>query len=316
MLRVLLLLLIAANCASAQVQPPDAEAALRRALEAVSIRDQGAFKLIASVRYSWLGRKYEGEYRLTWSNENRWSEEIRVGDYHEVRIGGRAVVQGEANPAGYRFIGDHLRRLIAFDTDIGLKPGESVKSRKSREKQQLECIGITRDKGAGREVCLNEAGLPASVARGQTLSDFHSFGTRKFPFLLKQESLSDVQGSVAEIKLTELTAVKEEDATVASADSKGGVRGCFAPSPVQVLQRVRPAYPALARQSRISGVVVVEAVIDENGKATKGIVLEGHPMLRDAVVDAVRRSTFKPADCDGTPVEGVIVFTSVFSMGG
>jgi TonB family protein len=319
MLPRLVLLLMAMHCAAAQVQTVGPEAQLQRSREAVSIRDQGPFSLIGKVKYSWLGRNYEGGYKLVWINDQRWHEEIQVGDYRESRTGSAANVQVVVSPAEYRFIGDHLRRLIAFAAEVGLKPGETMKSHKSRHKQnrQLDCILIRRDQRADREVCLDEAGLPASTNGEQLLSDFRPFGNKKFPFLLRQESLSDVRDSVAEIQVTQLVPIAgDTDVAYSAGTGSREQRGCFTPAPAEVEERVRPTYPVIARQARISGAVVIQAVVDENGKVAKGFVVEGHPMLRDAVIDALKRSRFKPATCDGVPVEGVIVFTSIFTLGG
>src|SRR5688572_18077025 len=61
-----------------------------------------------------------------------------------------------------------------------------------------------------------------------------------------------------------------------------------------------PAYTAEARRARLSGVVIVEAVIDEQGNVTETRVLKGLPMgLAEAAVEAVRAWKFKPATLDG-----------------
>lgn len=317
MLRTILLLM-AMHCAAAQVETVGPEAQMQRSREAVSIRDQGPFSLIGKVKYSWRGRNYEGEYRLLWINDQRWREEIQVGDYRESRIGVAGNVQVDVMPPEYRFIGDHLRRLIAFDSELRLNPGESVKSYKARQNQklQLKCFVIRRGQHADREVCLDEGGLPTSTSTEQYLSDYRSFGSKKFPFLLRQGALADVEGSVAEIRITQLAPIKDDSDGVFATAGRREQKGCFAPSPVELKQKERPTYPMLARTSRISGAVVVQVVVSENGTVTKGFVLEGHPLLREAVVDSVKRSKFTPATCEGVPVEGVIVITTNFSLGG
>jgi protein TonB len=64
-----------------------------------------------------------------------------------------------------------------------------------------------------------------------------------------------------------------------------------------------PTYPPLARQSRVSGVVQLEAKIGADGRVKEVRVLQGHPMLRSAAADAVKQWTYKPAMLNGQPIE-------------
>ena len=43
-----------------------------------------------------------------------------------------------------------------------------------------------------------------------------------------------------------------------------------------------PVYPPIARAARIQGDVVIEVVIDREGKVVSEKILSGHPMLRQA----------------------------------
>ena len=70
-----------------------------------------------------------------------------------------------------------------------------------------------------------------------------------------------------------------------------------------VINRVEPVYPEEARKARIMGIVIVEAVIDQNGVVKDVEVLKPLPFgLDQAAVDAVKQWTFKPATLDGQPV--------------
>lgn len=69
------------------------------------------------------------------------------------------------------------------------------------------------------------------------------------------------------------------------------------------LRAPRPEYTELARQARIQGVVVVQAIIDEEGWVTKVKVSKGLPMgLTEEALKAVCRWRFEPATIDGEPV--------------
>ncbi len=67
--------------------------------------------------------------------------------------------------------------------------------------------------------------------------------------------------------------------------------------------RVQPAYPSLARQVRVQGLVVLRAVISRDGTIENLQVLSGHPMLVQAAVDAVRQWRYRPYVLNGEPVE-------------
>ena len=67
--------------------------------------------------------------------------------------------------------------------------------------------------------------------------------------------------------------------------------------------RVQPDYPSLARQVRVQGQVVLRAVISREGTIENLQVLSGHPMLVRAAVDAVRQWKYRPYLLNGEPVE-------------
>jgi protein TonB len=63
-----------------------------------------------------------------------------------------------------------------------------------------------------------------------------------------------------------------------------------------------PEYPLLAKQSRISGVVIIEAIIDENGNVTQVRAVSGHPLLMTAALKAVSKRKYEPTYLDGEPM--------------
>lgn len=75
------------------------------------------------------------------------------------------------------------------------------------------------------------------------------------------------------------------------------------PANVQLLQRVPPTYPPLARQARIQGGVVLDVVIGTDGSVNSATVVSGHPLLVQSAVDAVKQWKYKPYVLDGRAVE-------------
>ena len=71
----------------------------------------------------------------------------------------------------------------------------------------------------------------------------------------------------------------------------------------RLLEQTRPVYPALARQARIYGVVLLDVIIAKDGSVSSAEVVSGHPMLVGAAVDAVRSWKYKPYLQNGAAVE-------------
>ncbi len=83
-----------------------------------------------------------------------------------------------------------------------------------------------------------------------------------------------------------------------------------------IITQTRPVYPALARQARIQGNVVLHAIIDKEGKVAQLEVVSGHPLLVQAALDAVKQWRYKPTQLNGDPVEVDTTITVTFTMGG
>lgn len=78
--------------------------------------------------------------------------------------------------------------------------------------------------------------------------------------------------------------------------------------PPTLIRRVTPEYPRTARQRGIEGLVVLEAILDVEGRVGRDIkVLESVPDLDRAAIDALRQWRFKPArDKSGTSVAVIL----------
>jgi len=83
-----------------------------------------------------------------------------------------------------------------------------------------------------------------------------------------------------------------------------------------IITQTRPLYPALARQARIQGNVVLHAIIDKEGKVAQLEVISGHPLLVQSALDAVKQWRYKPTQLNGDPVEVDTTITVTFTMGG
>jgi protein TonB len=77
---------------------------------------------------------------------------------------------------------------------------------------------------------------------------------------------------------------------------------------------VAPRYPAIAQASRVEGVVILEAVISEDGSVQDVRVLRSKALLDDAAVEAVRQWRFTPTLLGGQPVPVVMTVTVSFTL--
>jgi TonB family protein len=66
------------------------------------------------------------------------------------------------------------------------------------------------------------------------------------------------------------------------------------------LSEVLPAYPPLAAQARVQGVVALEVQIGTKGSVDNIRVITGHPLLIQAAIDAVKTWVYPPQASPGT----------------
>lgn len=81
------------------------------------------------------------------------------------------------------------------------------------------------------------------------------------------------------------------------------------------LKRVEPVYAEGARKARITGIVIIEAIIDKYGVIRDAEVLKGlTPLLDYAAVDAVRQWRFIPGRLNGDAVPVLFNLTINFKL--
>jgi protein TonB len=83
-----------------------------------------------------------------------------------------------------------------------------------------------------------------------------------------------------------------------------------------LIRKVQPTYPPLARQARIQGTVVLQALIGKDGAIENLHVASGHPMLTGAALEAVKGWRYKPYYLNGEPVEVETTINVIFSLAG
>jgi protein TonB len=106
----------------------------------------------------------------------------------------------------------------------------------------------------------------------------------------------------------------------------GGIPEAPAPPPTEAVRvggnikepkkvkNVNPAYPEIAKQARVQGVVILECTISPQGKVADVKVLRGIPLLDAAAIDAVKQWVYTPTLLNGVPVPVIMTVTVNFRI--
>lgn len=82
-----------------------------------------------------------------------------------------------------------------------------------------------------------------------------------------------------------------------------------------LVDKVTPQYPTIARAARVQGTIVLQATISKSGSIENLRVLSGPPLLEQAALDAVHSWHYKPYQLNGQPVAVQTTISVVFSLG-
>jgi len=81
-----------------------------------------------------------------------------------------------------------------------------------------------------------------------------------------------------------------------------------------LIRKVQPVYPTLAKQARIQGAVHFTAIIGKDGAIQKLQLINGHPLLVEAARRAVSQWQYKATLLNGEPVEVVTEIDVNFAL--
>jgi protein TonB len=80
------------------------------------------------------------------------------------------------------------------------------------------------------------------------------------------------------------------------------------------LRHVPPAYPVIAQQAHVEGIVIIEAIIGVDGRVKEARVLRSKPLLDQAALDAVKQWVFTPTTLNGVAVPVMMTVTVNFTL--
>jgi TonB family protein len=80
--------------------------------------------------------------------------------------------------------------------------------------------------------------------------------------------------------------------------------------------QVKPVYPPIAKTAKISGTVILHAVIGKDGTVSALQFVSGPPLLMKAAMDAVKQWVYEPTSLNGAAVEVDTTISVVFTLDG
>jgi TonB family protein len=116
-----------------------------------------------------------------------------------------------------------------------------------------------------------------------------------FIFLILQSTLTNAFAANSLYKIQASQSVKRTEAELRA----------------EAIARLPHYISPLAKAARISGNVVVEVTVDENGDVVSAMAISGHPLLKDSAATAAKGWKFNPLRVDDKPVKkmGTLSFT-------
>jgi protein TonB len=81
-----------------------------------------------------------------------------------------------------------------------------------------------------------------------------------------------------------------------------------------LIHRVDPEYPLLAQVSQIEGVVILEAIVDQEGRVEGLKVLRSAPVFDQAALAAVRQWRYSPVILNGRPERFILTVVVSFRL--
>jgi protein TonB len=81
-----------------------------------------------------------------------------------------------------------------------------------------------------------------------------------------------------------------------------------------LVHRVEPVYPGVAISANIQGTVILEAVVDEDGRVESLKVLRSVPILDKSALDAVKQWRYSPVILNGRPEKFILTVAVTFRL--
>ncbi len=276
------------------------------------------------------GKPAKGGYVLLWTSPTRWREEISLGDYRRVRVGGQDKFFQR------RSVDYEPLRVFQLDGTLHFVPRLQTASEgtlgKVQERpsngRQMNCIEIGHKGQGTAELCLDA--VTGALVReeyqptqdmiqpdvtAREYSEFLKWGGKMVPGVMRAWVERKL---VVEVKVLEITPAPAGDpALFAPPVGAEQWARCEKPELPALDNAVPPRYPKGARQQGLmgGGVAAVYAVIGTDGLLSNMQVVESVGKDFDvAMLETMRHWRYQPMKCHGVPVAMETVFRVFYLM--
>jgi TonB family protein len=314
----------------------DYAALLQKAADLEDLRSPGnpSFQLEANLLFTDIaGKKFPGTYNLLWSSPDEWREEIHLGPYTRIRVGGpRRYWQQRSIDFELPHVFE-LSDMLDFASLLRLEAQSPNGKRKSRNDrgEESNCVEFqVRKHFPDSEICIDSSSgllksektgsggaetLPAMTSR--EYSDFTKFGGKVFP-----KSIRGMAGKnpLIEFSVTHLGLLDHPDAA-SFAPPPGAQPWATCESPAgntnELIQQPMPIYPEASKRNHVQGNVVIYAVIGEDGATLNLKLIEAPDKdLASSALTAVSKWRYTPKVCNGIPIALEDFIRVVYTLGG
>ena len=316
-LKITLLLSFLTCCCFAESKDKTAALLIERAKQLSDIRAEGSPAFLLKTEYKIVrdpDHPVVGTYSETWLSRSLSRTEVTAGEFHRIEVvnnrkrwelstaaDGPKDISFAANSSAYG-----LRHL-----SVDSRGPDKIVDRASGS-WSLRCILGHEDFGGRQELCFERstgeyvASSAPFVASGGRISvsrcvftNFQKFGEKTFPTLVQ---CFEGDKEVLETKVIELSFPKTIDNAIFAAIA-GAKEFPNCPADVQHAVGIETPDP-----DRIAGgPVVLALLVDDDGRPYDlKIVTSAGPQMDNAALEAVRHWRFKPATCEGQPIESRI----------
>lgn len=254
---------------------------------------------------------------------------IRFGNYERVRVRD-SKGYWQKNGLGYEpeFV-FRLETLLHLKDAFRLRPNQTLGKVKDRKENGVaeQCTEVKWPNSADRTMCFDKANgalvsteyptgelqTPHEISRIE-YGAFNPVAGKVVPYEIP--ALSD-RKVIASVIVLEISKITEESPALFNVPEGAESRAqCDDMQEAYVVSQAFPRYPTSALESHTQGIVMLYAVIEVDGSASRITAIQR--MTRDldeAAIDAVRHWRYKPAACGETPIRVETSIPIGFTLG-
>ncbi|MGA9968202.1 MAG: energy transducer TonB [Terriglobales bacterium] len=316
-------------CSRLSANKKDAEAAalIEHAKQVSDIRMAGAPAFRLKLSFSIIkedGSTEKGLYTEVWNSETQWRKETVLGDFRRTQVvaGRKRWLLDSATDAP-----EYLSDFLSLTNITGFQP-ESWKPQKVEDRElngrSMRCLETNPNPWGGRSALSFDKISGAITAEvrpfqvgtriGETVcfyNDYEKFGDR---LLARSYECDKDKRRILEATVIESAAASPAgEAFFTPPDGAKESVNCL--GPVKPPKAVHAPAPDAPRTSGGQALVVMDITVGTDGKPHNLKVTSiPHHDFDEAALQAVRQWTFKPATCDGEPVEAKIMVNLEFHL--